>query len=67
MLLTVVPEALHDEMGIGDWSWVDELYAQDGVMAKVIAELEHDLEGLNRPSSRQLTMKNIAGLLNSSG
>ena len=48
MLLTVVPEALHDEMGIGDWSWVDELYAQDGVMAKVIAELEHDLEGLEQ-------------------
>lgn len=48
MLLDVVPEELYDEIMIKSWGWVDELYRENGVMTKIVSELESDYESLNK-------------------
>ena len=46
-LSRIVPEAMHEKVGLTDWSWVDGLLnAQDGVLARAEKELLQDLAEL---------------------
>jgi len=42
----VIPKELYGELKIEEWGWVEELYGDDGVMTKVVDELEDDLKNL---------------------
>ena len=64
MLIDVVPEALHDEIGINNWKWAKELYSEQGVMTKIVSEIESDFASLreseeNAKSEQKYTEANI--------
>ena len=46
-LKEVVPSAVQREIGVDDWSWVEEMYSADGVMTKTVNELDRDLATLD--------------------
>lgn len=56
----IVPESMHESLGIPDWSWVDGLVGQDGVLTlaakRVVEDVEHledhrsSLIAQNKPS-----------------
>ncbi|NLJ75494.1 MAG: DEAD/DEAH box helicase [Firmicutes bacterium] len=45
-LREVIPDAIQKEIGVHDWAWVEEMYASDGVMTKVVSELKQDLKAI---------------------
>lgn len=64
MLIEVVPEPLHDEIGIKDWRWAEELYSEQGVMTKIVSEIQSDFASLreseeNAKSEQKYTEANI--------
>ena len=64
MLIEVVPEALHDEIGINSWKWAAELYSEQGVMTKIVSEIQSDFASLreseeNAKSEQKYTEANI--------
>lgn len=46
MLSEIIPVTLHDEIGINEWTWAEELYSEGGVMTKIVSELQSDLDSL---------------------
>lgn len=57
MLLEVVPQPLHDEIGINEWKWADELYSEQGVMTKIVSEIQSDFESL-KESEKNASQEN---------
>jgi len=47
MIKDVIPESLHEEVGVENWIWASELYSEDGTMTKIVSELKSDIESLN--------------------
>ncbi|ADL68468.1 Protein of unknown function DUF1998 [Thermoanaerobacterium thermosaccharolyticum DSM 571] len=45
-LIRIVPESMHEEIGIEDWSWVEGLLGEDGVLRKAERHLMNDIEEL---------------------
>lgn len=59
MLKEVVPESLHEEIGIGDWKWASEFYRDEGVMTKIVSELESDFESLKTSKDEAIERDNL--------
>lgn len=59
MLKNVVPEGLHEEIGIDDWKWATELYSNEGVMAKIVSELDSDFESLKASKEDAIKRDNL--------
>ncbi|NMB01683.1 MAG: DEAD/DEAH box helicase [Firmicutes bacterium] len=58
-LKEVVPEGLQPVIGVDDWAWVEEMYARDGVMTKVVTELRKDLEGIEQAVELAIAERNF--------
>ncbi len=46
-LQEVFSEDLQQKLGIRNWSWVEDMYDERGVMTKVVAEIEQDLREID--------------------
>ena len=46
MIKDVIPVDLYKDFDIEGWGWVEDLYSEDGIMSKVVDELEDDLNNL---------------------
>lgn len=46
-LQNVIPQSIQEELGLTDWSWVEEMYNAEGVMNKVVSEYNADVQALN--------------------
>ena len=54
MIKEVVPEELHEELSVDDWGWIENLYSENGVMTKVVEELESDLNNLENAKTEAI-------------
>ncbi|NLY49578.1 MAG: DUF1998 domain-containing protein, partial [Firmicutes bacterium] len=58
-LKEVVPPAIQKEIGVEDWAWVDEMYSKNGVMTKVVTELEKDLVAIEEALDDAVSEENF--------
>lgn len=54
MIKEVVPKELHEELRVDDWGWIENLYSENGVMTKVVEELESDLNNLENAKTEAI-------------
>lgn len=59
MIREVVPKELYHELGVEDWGWVGDLYLDNGVMTKVVDELEFDLNNLEAAKQQAIQDENF--------
>ena len=64
-LKRIFPKSLQRELGIHDWTWVDELYGADGVMTKAVSEVRGDLAEIDYAIAKAVESENynVAGHL----
>ena len=59
MIRELYPKELHHELGVEEWAWVDDLYGENGVMTKVVNELEYDLTNLENAKQQAIQDENF--------
>ena len=59
LIREVIPKELHHELSVEEWAWVDDLYGENGVMTKVVNELEYDLTNLENAKQQAIQDENF--------